>query len=84
MAIEKHGALWCEDGYSGILIYEEFLSGINKVHVVFQDVRNKYYLPYSYVKKKDPYVRIPIWSPENEKAILPTLQSAKEYLGNWK
>jgi hypothetical protein len=83
MAIEKYGALWCEDGHSGILIYEEFLSGINKVHAVFQDARSKCYLPYSYIKTKDPTVRIAIWSPENEKAIMPTLKSAKEYLKSW-
>ena len=53
MAIEKHGALWCKDGYSGTLIYEEFFSEINKIHTVFQDVRSQHFLPYSYIKKKE-------------------------------
>ncbi|WP_133154848.1 hypothetical protein [Enterovibrio norvegicus] len=78
---EKYGAIWIEieeDG-SAEIAFEQYLSSIQKLHVIYQQ-SNGCFLPYSFVPKDDHQWRLPIWSQENEKAMMPTIESAKEYL----
>ena len=78
---EKFGAIWIEieeDG-SAKVVFEQYLSEIQKLHLIYQQA-NGSFLPFSFVKSSDPQWRLPLWVKENEKAILPTIESAKEYL----
>ena len=82
---EKCGAIWVsieEDG-SATIVFEEYLKSVEKLHVIYQQA-NGFFLPYSYIKKSDHQWRLPIWSQENEKAMMPTIESAKEYLQLWR
>ena len=78
---EKHGAIWIEVEVDGVaqVVFEHYLPGLQKLHVIFEQA-NGTFLPYSFVPKSDPQWRLPLWSQENEKAMMPTLESAKEYL----
>jgi hypothetical protein len=81
---EKHGGIWIsaqEDGAASA-VFEEYIASVDKLHVIFQRADGNYQ-PCSYLKQKDYQWRLPIWSRENEKAIMPTLRSAKEYLLNY-
>lgn len=81
---EKFGAIWIEideDG-SAEIVFEQHFSNIQKLHVIYQQA-NGYFLPCSYVQKENYQWRLPFWSQENEKAMLPTLESAKEYLKHY-
>jgi len=78
---EKSNAIWfnvAEDGAAKV-IYEIYLAENDKLHIVYVQ-NNGSYVPYSFIKKLDPQWRLPVWCKENEKALLPTLESAKEYL----
>ena len=81
---EKHEAIWInvEENDSAKIIFEEYLSSIDKLHVIYQQA-NGSFSPYSYIKENDPQWRLPIWSKENKKAMMPTLESAKEYLTSY-
>lgn len=81
---EKYGAIWieAEEDNSAKPVFEKHLPDINKLHVIYQQA-NGYFLPCSYVAKSDHQWRLPLWSQENEKAIMPTLKSAKEYLQHY-
>ncbi len=81
---EKHEGIWInveEDGAAKI-IFKNYLSDIDKLQVIYQQVDGSF-IPYSYAKVQDPQWRLPIWSKENEKAMMPTIESAKEYLANY-
>ncbi len=81
---EKYGAIWIEvevDGSSKI-VFEQYLANAQKLHVIYQQSSGSF-LPYSFVPKKDHQWRLPIWSQENEKALMPTIESAKEYLNHY-
>ena len=84
MMEEKFGAIWInvEQDDSARVIFEEYLPSIDKLHVVYQQA-NGCFVPCSFVREADFQWRLPIWSKENEKAMLPTLESAKEYLGHY-
>lgn len=81
---EKHGAIWVnvEVGGSAKIVFENYISSVQKLHVIYQQ-ENGCFLPYSFVAKNDPQWRLPLWSQENEKAMMPTIESAKEYLDNY-
>lgn len=70
-----------EDG-SAEVVFEQHFSAIQKLHVIYQQA-NGCFLPCSYLRETDDQWRLPLWSQENEKAILPTLESAKEYLKHY-
>ena len=78
---EKYEAIWInvEEDDSVKIVFERYFPNIEKLHVIFEEA-NGIYLPYSYVKKVDHQWRLPLWSQENEKAMMPTLESAKKYL----
>ena len=81
---EKYGAIWIEveeDG-SARIVFEHYIQSIPKLHVIYEQA-NGCFLPYSFVPKQDHQWRLPIWSRENEKAIMPTIESAKEYLKHY-
>ena len=81
---EKFEAIWInveQDG-SAKIIFENYLPNIDKLHVIYQQADGSF-VPYSYIKENDPQWRLPIWSKENEKAMMPTIESAKEYLTNY-
>jgi len=78
---EKHEAIWIsveEDG-SAKIIFEEYLCITDKLHVIYQQA-DGCFVPYSYVKENNSQWQLPVWIKENEKALLPTLELAKEYL----
>jgi len=78
---EKYEGIWFsveKDGAAKI-VYEEYLPDIDKIQVISERADGNFE-PSSYVKKHDPQWRLPIWSAENTKAILPSIQLAKEYL----
>ncbi|HCB43693.1 MAG TPA: hypothetical protein DHW73_12735 [Pseudomonas sp.] len=81
---EKHGAIWIEAGVDGSakLVFERYIPNAQKLHVIYQQ-DNGCFLPYSFVAKNDHQWRLPLWSQENEKAMMPTIESAKEYLENY-
>lgn len=81
---EKYGALWIEveEDRAGQIVFECHLQSIQKLHVIYKQA-NDYFLPYSFVPQSDHQWRLPIWSKENEKAILPTIELAKEYLKHY-
>ena len=81
---EKYEGIWisAQDDGSSKVIFENYISNIDKLHVIYQSTAGGY-LPYSYIKQNDPQWRLPIWSPENDKAMMPNLESAKEYLLNY-
>ena len=81
---EKYGAIWIEveiDG-SAQIVFEHHFPSIQKLHVIYQQT-NGCFLPYSFVPKKNHQWRLPVWLQENEKAIMPTIESAKEYLKHY-
>lgn len=81
---EKYGAIWIavkEDG-SAQLVFEQYYPDITKLQVIYQQ-SNGCFLPYSFVPKKDRQWTLPVWSQENEKAMMPTIGSAKEYLSHF-
>jgi len=81
---EKHGAIWIDvevDG-SAKIVFECYIPSVQKVHVIYLQ-ENGCFLPCSFVSKNDPQWRLPLWSQENEKAVMPTIESAKEYLDNY-
>ncbi|OCQ23862.1 hypothetical protein A7985_07955 [Pseudoalteromonas luteoviolacea] len=74
---EKYGAIWIEvevDGSSQI-VFEQHLPSAQKLHVIYKQSSDNF-LPCSFVPKKDPQWRLPLWSQENEKAMMPTVESA--------
>ena len=75
---EKHGAIWIKIEVDGVaqVAFEHYFPSIQKQ-------ANGTFLPYSFVPKSDPQWRLPLWSQENEKAMMPTLESAKEYLKHY-
>lgn len=78
---EKYGAIWIsveEDGAAKIA-FESYLADKEKLHLIFIQ-NNGSYVPYSFIKQVDHQWRLPIWCKENEKALMPTLEMAKEYL----
>ncbi len=81
---EKFGAIWVaieeDDGNS--VVFEKYITDIEKLHVIYLKFDGSF-MPYSFVKRDDHQWRLPIWCPENEKAIMPTLDSAKEYLSSY-
>ena len=81
---EKYGAIWIEGEVDGAakIVFEEYLPNVHKLQVIYQQ-SNGSFLPYSFVPAKDHQWRLPIWSQENEKAIMPTIESAKEYLKHY-
>ncbi len=81
---EKYGAIWVdteEDGAARI-VFELHIPEIQKLHVIYQQA-NGCFLPYSFILKSDHQWRLPFWSPENEKALIPTFELAKEYLKHY-
>lgn len=82
---EKYNAIWFEVEQDGAarVIYEIYLVESDKLHIVYVQ-KNGSYVPYSFVKKRDSQWRLPVWCKENEKALLPSLESAKEYLINFR
>lgn len=78
---EKYEGIWIDTrgDDSSEVVFENYIAAIDQLHVIYQRADGSY-LPYSFVKQSDPQWRLPIWSPENDKAIMPTLESAKEYL----
>ena len=81
---EKYGAIWIEVEVDGSpkIVFEQYLASAQKLHVIYQQSSGSF-LPYSFVPKKDPQWRLPLWSQENEKAIMPTFETAKEYLNHY-
>ena len=74
---EKYGATWIEvevDGSSQI-VFEQYLPSAQKLHVIYQESSGRF-LPYSFVPKKDSQWRLSLWSQENEKAMMLTIESA--------
>jgi len=81
---EKYGAIWIEveeDGAAKVS-YENYLIDKDKLHVIYIQ-NNGSYVPYSFIKKLDYQWRLPIWCKENEKALIPTLEMAQEYLTHY-
>ena len=78
---EKYEGIWIntQGDYPSKVVFESYIASIDKLHVIYQKSDGDY-LPYSFVKKDDPQWRLPIWSQENDKAMMPTLESAKKYL----
>lgn len=78
---EKYEGIWINThgDDSSEIVFESYIASIDKLHVIYQ-IADGSYLPYSFVKQDDPQWRLPIWSQENDKAMMPTLGSAKEYL----
>lgn len=78
---EKYKGLWItveEDGEATI-VHEEY-DAINDTIMAIYQRRDGFFTPYLYKKKIDPQWELPIWVPINSKAILPTLEEAKEYI----
>ncbi|MCS6208972.1 hypothetical protein [Shewanella baltica] len=81
---EKYGAIWVgveEDGSANI-VFERHFPSMQKLHVIYRQANGRF-LPYSFSPQNDHQWRLPIWSQENDKAIMPTLESAKEYLKHY-
>ncbi|WP_036549775.1 hypothetical protein [Nitrincola lacisaponensis] len=81
---EKYGGIWFsveEDGAAKI-VSEEYIPSVQKLHVIYHQ-ENGTFLPFSFVLKQDHQWRLPIWSQENQKAMMPTFGSAKEYLKSY-
>ncbi|MBN8240701.1 hypothetical protein JF541_16190 [Marinobacter hydrocarbonoclasticus] len=81
---EKYGGIWVsaeEDGAAKV-VSEEYIPSVEKLLVIYQQ-ENGAFLPFSFVLKQDHQLRLPIWSPENQKAMMPTFDSAKEYLKSY-
>ena len=77
---ERYNAIWIsveEDG-SAKMVYENYLVENDKLHIVYVQ-NNGSYVPYSFIKKSDSQWRMPIWCKENEKALLPSFEMAKQY-----
>ncbi len=84
---EKHGALWsgslsCDLSVAEI-VFEEYKADLDQLYIIYQDNHSGHYFPYSYIKQIDPQWKRPFWASKNEKAIMPTLESAKAYLANF-
>ncbi|WP_156804631.1 hypothetical protein [Gallaecimonas xiamenensis] len=81
---EKYGAIWIavEEDASAQLVFEQYYPDITKLQVIYQQ-SNGCFLPYSFVPKKDRQWTLPVWSQENEKVMMPTIGSAKEYLSHF-
>lgn len=78
---EKYEGIWLNvqgDDLSKV-VFENYIASIDKLHVIYLRADGSY-LPCSYTKQNDPQWRLPIWSKENDKAMMPTLELAKEYL----
>jgi len=82
--IEKYGGIWIEiEKKDSIkIVFEEYFPDIDKLQIISKRV-DGYYQPYSCIKKLDPQWRLAIWVPENDKTILSTIESAKNYLINF-
>ena len=81
---EKYNGIWIdiERDNSAKIVFEEYLSESEKLHVIYE--RNDGdFQPNSYVKKDDRQWRLPIWSAENTKTIMPSLELAKDYLSSY-
>lgn len=78
---EKYEGIWINDQGDDLskVVFENYIASIDKLHVIYQRADGGY-LPYSFTKQNDPQWRLPIWSQENDKAMMPSLESAKEYL----
>ena len=78
---EKYNGIWLnvQQDDSAKLVYEEHLSSVDKLQAIYKRADGNFQ-PYSCIKKSDHQWRLPIWVPENTKAVLPSLESAKEYL----
>ncbi|WP_394174063.1 hypothetical protein [Thalassotalea litorea] len=75
---EKYQALWFSAAYDNLKVeFEELRSDL--LLVIFKDIQG-IYLPYLYSKESDFQYSLPVWSVKNEKAMMPSLESAKEYL----
>ena len=79
--IERYGGIWLDvsedDGAS--LVYERYLEDVCKIHAVYQR-RDESFTPYSYIIEKDYQWRLPVWTRENDKSLLPSLKAAIHYL----
>ena len=81
---EKYGAIWItiEEDASATIVSEKYLPEIEKVHCIFRQASG-FYVPHSYVKKRDPQYSLPIWTRENDKALMPTIDAANDYLRSY-
>ena len=81
---EKYEGIWisAQGDDSSKIVFESYIASIDKLHVIYQR-EDGGYLPYSFIRQNDPQWRLPIWSQENDKAMVPTLESAKEYLTSY-
>lgn len=77
---EKYDAIWPTS--SETIVFENYLASTEQLEVIYQHADGSF-IPYLYTKMNDPQWRLPFWSSQNEKAIMPTLESAKEYLENY-
>jgi hypothetical protein len=83
--IEKHHAIWMdvEADNSGTIVSEDYLPELGKLFIVYMR-RDGGFMPFSYVKQHDPQYSLPIWSNENTKVLLASLEEAKQYLESFR
>ena len=81
---ERYDGIWLniEEDDSSRVVHESYRKKLDRLEVIYQRA-DGCYLPYSFRKQRDPQWRLPVWCPENEKAILPTFESAIEYLSSY-
>ena len=81
---EKYGGIWvsAEEDRAGKVVFEEYLPVEAKLHVIYQQ-ESGLFLPFSFVLRQDRQWRLPLWVKENEKSVMPSFESAKEYLNSY-
>ena len=82
--IEKHNAIWVDfNGDNAAKIVSEIYSpDLDKLFVVYERKDGRY-MPFSYVKKPSHQWSMPLWSNENTKVLVASLEEAKNYLVNY-